>query len=156
MYYKVERVGSLVSGDQGAVAHSTFLGFWDGQTEFRVVDTVMNQQQGHQFLYNIQPSDASEWGCGSAYDYGYTAEWQCAEWYLSSTDQSYRFFHDGVEVEGIAVDHGVTDGCGSPNRDVPADLGELNLGVWTYQEMAESFVIWFDDLAIGSARIGCY
>lgn len=153
--YKVERVGTLASSDAGAVAHSTFLAFWDGSSEFRVFDTVMNQQKKHQFLYNIQPSGESEWGCGSAYDFTYPSEWECVEWFVSATEQSYRFFLDGTEVDSIAVADGMTDGCGTPNRSIPANLGELSLGLYTYQMMTEGFIVWFDDLAIGTSRLGC-
>lgn len=153
--YRVERIGSLASTDSGAVAHSTFLAFGDGSSEFRVFDTVMNQQQKHQFLYNIQPSGDSEWGCGSGYDFTYPADWECVEWFFSAADQSYRFFADGIEVGSIAVAGGTTDGCGTPNRSIPEDLGQLSLGLYTYQAMGEGFVVWFDDLAIGTARLGC-
>ena len=152
LYYKVEQVGTMQSP---GVAHSTLVSFWDGSSEFRVVDTVMNQQLAHQFLYNIQPSGDAEWGCGSPYDYSYSAAWQCVEWYFSSSEQTYRFFNDGTEVSSIGVQSGLTNGCGSPNRPIPTDVGQLNLGIYTYQAVSQGFVVWFDDLAIGSERVGC-
>ncbi len=155
VFYKVEQIGSMASTDTGAVAHSTFVSFSDDDSEFRVLDTVMNQSLDHQFLYNIQPSGDSEWGCGSSYDFNYGGDWQCAEWQLASDSQSYRFFFEGVEVGALALSGGTTERCGTANRDIPADLGNMNVGIYTYQSMATGFVVIFDDLAIGSERVGC-
>jgi hypothetical protein len=156
-----------------AFVHSTMVSF-SGQSpddgldlNVRVVDTV-KQSAGnggaHQFLYNVQPPNNTrpEFGRGSSYDYEFDGEWHCVEWFIDSSEQAYRFFFDGTEVEELALHNGpgVYDGPHvDPNEDdhtdIPSSWGELRVGWINYQGAPPGFTTWIDDVAIAEQRVGC-
>jgi hypothetical protein len=145
IYYKVKTPISLPSG--GGVIHGTLVAL-QGASESRVVDTVVNSQGKHQFLYNL-PDDSC---CtGSAYDYAsFDGAWHCAEWYVDAATQSYRFFYEGNEVTSI----GFRDS--SPMRSRIEQFGSVVLGWINYQMPAPPhYEVWLDDLAIDDERVGC-
>jgi hypothetical protein len=144
VFYKVKTPAPLPA--QGGVIHNTLVAL-KGATEARVVDTVVNSQGKHQFLYNL-PDDSC---CnGSSYDYAsYDGAWHCAEWYVDATTQSYRFFFEGSEATSIGFKNA------SPQRMRLENITALYLGWINYQTPKTPYEAWFDDLAIDDQRIGC-
>jgi hypothetical protein len=155
IFYKVK---TPAPAPASGVIHSTIVA-WEamspisGTNEVRVVDTVENTQGRHQYLYNVQTSDRGEFGKGSTYDFSYDGAWYCAEWFVDYATQAYRFFLDGEELESIAI----TNGAGNfQNSELPSAFTALAIGWNNYQQApSPGFVAWIDDVAIGSARIGC-
>jgi hypothetical protein len=144
IFYKVKTPFPLPAG---GVIHNTLVGL-RGSSESRVVDTVVNSDGDHQFLYNL-PDDSC---CtGSAYDYhSYDGEWHCAEWYVDATTQSFRFFFDGVEVKSV----GFNNRPGGAARI--EEFSSIAVGWINYQTPQPPYYeAWFDDLAIDDERIGC-
>ena len=144
IFYKVKTPAPLPT--QGAVIHNTLVGL-KGSTEARVVDTVVNSQGKHQFLYNL-PDDSC---CtGSAYDYAsYDGAWHCAEWYVDAATQTYRFFFEGAEVSSIGFSNG------AQQRAHIEPFSAILLGWINYQTPTRPYETWFDDLAIDDRRVGC-
>ncbi len=144
IFYKVKTPVAL----DGMYVHNTFVAFGHPDLgnggESRLVDTVVDPQGAHQFLFNV-PDDSC--CAGSSYDYAYEGDWHCAEWYVDGATQSYRFFYDGTEVEDIAF------------MDVEGahiDAFESIIVGWiNYQSPSTPNEGWFDDLAIDDAQIGC-
>jgi hypothetical protein len=144
IFYKVKTPFPLPNG---GVIHNTLVGL-RGSSESRVVDTVVNSNGAHQFLYNL-PDDSC---CtSSAYDYhSYDGKWHCAEWYIDATTQSFRFFFEGTEVTSLAFQ----------NRPGGAarieQFSSIAVGWINYQTPDPPYYeAWFDDLAIDDARVGC-
>jgi hypothetical protein len=126
--------------------HVTFVGLL-GTTENRVVDTV--QEPGgnvHQWLFN-NPDDQG--GVATAYDWTFDADWHCAEWYVDVAAKSYRFFHDSEEVTALAF-------TGKQDSQM-SSYTSIIVGATHYQDTALNppFVVWFDDLAVADAQVGC-
>lgn len=144
VFYKVKTPAPLPA--QGAVIHNTLVAL-KGSSESRVVDTVVNSQGKHQFLYNL-PDDSC---CGgSSYDYAsYDGAWHCAEWYVDASTQTYRFYFEGKEVPSIGFSNQ------SPQRARMESFGAVVLGWINYQTPKTPYESWFDDLALDDARIGC-
>jgi hypothetical protein len=145
IFYKVKTPFPLPNG--GGVIHNTLVGL-RGSSESRVVDTVVNSNGDHQFLYNL-PDDSC---CtGSAYDYrSYDGAWHCAEWYIDAKTQSFRFFFEGTEVTSI----GFTNRPGGAARI--EQFSSIAVGWINYQTPDPPYYeAWFDDLAIDDARVGC-
>lgn len=127
-----------------------------GEAWYRVVDTVQNAERMHQFLFNVQPASSGEYGKGSAYDWAFSSEWQCAEWHVDGENQRYRFFLGGEELTTIAIDNGPSDyGTGSDRTHLPSTFSSVAIGWYNYQSAAPGFVAWLDDFALGAERIGC-
>ncbi len=144
IFYKVKTPVAL----DGMYVHNTFVAFGRPEgsngNESRVVDTVVDPQGTHQFLFNV-PDDSC--CAGSSYDYSYDDEWHCAEWYVEGDTQSFRFFYDGVEVTDIAF---------SGNQGAHIDgFASIIVGWIDYQNPSTPNEGWFDDLAIDDAQIGC-
>lgn len=144
VFYKVKTPAPLPN--QGAVIHNTIVGL-KGSTEARVVDTVVNSEGKHQFLYNL-PDDSC---CsGSSYDYAsYDGSWHCAEWYVDASTQTYRFFFEGTEVKSIGFSNH------SPQRSHIEAFSAVLLGWINYQTPSKPYEAWLDDLAIDDQQIGC-
>jgi hypothetical protein len=114
--------------------HSTMVALYgmgpvNGNEEVRVVDTVKDANQKHQFLYNVQPSGA-EFGKGSPYNWSFDGNWHCAEWHIDATTQSYAFYYDGAEVTSIAINNGPGNYVGS---DIPMAFTDVRVGWNNYQ-----------------------
>ena len=85
-----------------------------------------------------------------------TGAWQCVEFQVDGAQGHIRTWLDGAEVPGLVVD-------GVPTNDIDRQwlnrtnwrptLGDLRLGWESYGEGADT--LWFDDVAVGNARIGC-
>lgn len=163
--YRVERdlqgLGALASHHWGRIfykvktpvtlagyLHNTFVAFGrpdaGNGNESRVVDTVVDPQGKHQFLFNV-PDDSC--CAGSSYDYAYDANWHCAEWFVDGDTSSSQFFYDGNEVKDIALTN-------EPDAHI-ADFQSVIVGLINYQSPSTPNEVWFDDLALHTARIGC-
>ena len=83
-----------------------------------------------------------------------TGAWQCIEFHLAQG--TLETFVDGEVVPGLTVD-------GTPTLDVDgqwlrpgaftAEVEDLRLGWESYG--SQPMTLWFDDVAVGSARLGC-
>jgi hypothetical protein len=141
IFYKVQSPAPKPSS--GAVIHLT-LAALEGTTENRIVDIVEQSDGTHQWIYNV-PDDSC---CtGSAYSWSFDTNWHCAEWYVDVSAKSYRFFTDTTEVTSLAFTNNANAKMSSYTAIV--------LGSIFYQTPPSPFVIWFDDLAIDDAQIGC-
>lgn len=140
IFYKV---GAPPVKPVSGVLHITLLSL-QGTIEDRVVDTVEDMNGKHQWLFNV-PDDSC---CtSSTYDWSFDNDWHCAEWYVDSSSQSYRFFTDGTEVTSI----GFTNRSGAKMSSFTA----VGVGAIFYQAVPSAVVMWFDDLAIDDNQIGC-
>ncbi len=140
IFYKVQ---SPAQKPNGGVIHLTLTAL-EGTTEDRVVDTVENSSGAYQFLFNI-PDDSC---CvATSYDYHFDDGWHCAEWHVSVPDQSYQFWIDGTEVRSLAF----TGRAGAKM----SNFKSVAVGAIFYQKPPSPIVVWFDDLAIDDARVGC-
>lgn len=142
VFYKVK---SPVAKNPSNVLHVTFVSLM-GTTENRVVDIVEQQNSNvHQWLFN-NPNDQG--GKASAYNWAFDADWHCAEWFVDVGAKSYRFFSDEEEVTELAF-------TGVDNQ--MSDYEQIIVGATHYQSdtLSEPFVMWFDDLALDDAQIGC-
>jgi hypothetical protein len=136
--------------------HSTMVALYgmgpvNGNEEVRVVDTVKDANDKHQFLYNVQPSGA-EFAKGSAYNWTFDGNWHCAEWHIDAPTQTYTFYYDGVEVTSIAIHNGAGNYDGS---DIPSAFTDLRIGWNNYQSAPPGFVAYIDEVALDVNRIGC-
>jgi hypothetical protein len=150
IFYKVQQPVPAV------FVHSTMValqgvGPTRGPEEVRVVDTVKNANGTHQFLYNVQPSGA-EFGTGSPYSWMFDDKWHCAEWHIDGPTQSYHFYFDGTEVTSIAIDNGPANYAGT---DIPPSFSQVRIGWNNYQSAPPGFVVWIDEVALDTTRIGC-
>ncbi len=126
------------------VLHVTWVGLY-GTGENRIVDIVENTSGKHQWLYN-NPNDQGS--LGSSYDWSFDDAWHCAEWYIDVSTKSYRFFSDSTEVTQISF-------MNKADAQM-SDYKNIIVGGTFYQTgLSGPFTIWFDDLAIDDARIGC-
>jgi hypothetical protein len=149
IFYRVQSPAPQLAS-QGP--HATFVAL-EGNLragELRVVDTQQNTSGKIQLLANT-PDDQ----CCTGTDFTYTVwdgNWHCAEWYVDSGNQSYRFFLDSTEVTALAFDYG----DGSTKADMPPAFTSVGVGAIFYTPTLPSpLVTWFDDLAIDDAQIGC-
>jgi hypothetical protein len=136
--------------------HSTMVALYgmgpvNGNEEVRVVDTVKDANQKHQFLYNVQPSGA-EFAKGSPYNWTFDGNWHCAEWHIDAPTQSYAFYYDGAEVTSITINNGPGNYDGS---DIPSAFTDVRVGWNNYQSAPPGFVAWIDEVALDISRIGC-
>lgn len=85
-----------------------------------------------------------------------TNQWTCVEYMVNGTAGTVRTWVGGTEVPGLVVD-------GTPTRDIDSQwlnranwrpaLTDLRLGWESYGGDADT--LWFDDVVLGSTRIGC-
>lgn len=149
IFYKVKSPASIPPAADppgNGVIHNTLVGL-KGSTESRVVDTVVNGEGKHQFLYNL-PDDS----CCTGSDYLYTSydgKWHCAEWYVDAALQEFRFFYDNAAVK---IDFKY--GAGSTKAQI-GQYTQIIVGWINYQTPKTPNQAWFDDLAIDDNRIGC-
>jgi len=108
---------------------------------------VENTQDRFQWLYNVQPYNSDpEFGDGTNYDYSWPGEWQCMEWFWSSTLQDGTLW---IDEEEIPVDVGSNH---APELPV---FENLAVGWANYQPAGAGFVVWIDEVAFHASRIGC-
>jgi hypothetical protein len=85
-----------------------------------------------------------------------TEQWTCVEFTVDGAAGTAQTWVDGTDVPGLQVD-------GVPTRDIDSQwlnrpgwrpsLTDLRLGWESYGEGSDT--LWFDDVAVGSSRIGC-
>jgi hypothetical protein len=85
-----------------------------------------------------------------------TNTWTCVEYTVDGAAGTLRTYLDGVEVTGLVVD-------GVPTHDVDSQwlargawrpaLTDLRLGWESYGSDADT--LWFDDILVGTSRVGC-
>ncbi len=82
-------------------------------------------------------------------------KWVCLEWQLAASDNAINVWIDGVAHPEMGVttkDHG-----GSTVDFVFPSFTSIWFGWWLYQggPSPGQFDVWFDDIAIGTTRLGC-
>jgi hypothetical protein len=140
VFYKAGQSGTT---PKTGVIHITMLAL-EGTTENRVVDTVVATSGSHQWLFNI-PDDSC--CAGSPYNWKFDDAWHCAEWNIDVATSSFKFFSDGVEVPQLTF----TGKAGARMSTYTA----IGLGTIYYQVPPSNIAMWFDDLAVDDARVGC-
>ena len=85
-----------------------------------------------------------------------TNQWECIEFNVNQEQTAMSTWLNGTEVNGLHLDN-------KPTKDVDAQwlnrsnwhptLADLRLGWENYSNADDT--VWFDDVAIGSQRIGC-
>jgi hypothetical protein len=158
LFYRVQLPVPTVNASKNGgntVIHSTLVGLnadrpsGGGTAEYRVLDTIMNTSKKHNYIYNVQTSNAGEFGHETAYSYDYKDSWTCAEWHVDNSAKNYSLYIDGMEIAGVAV---VSD---QPRGEIPASFLELRLGWYNYQAGDGGFTAWIDEVAVNTTRIGC-
>jgi hypothetical protein len=155
IFYRVQLPAAVPPS--GNVLHSTLVGFQgngprNGNSEYRVVDTVEDANGKHQFLWNVQPASVAEFGKGSPYNWMYDGKWHCAEWHVDGPTQSYHFYIDSAEVTQIAINNGAGNTNGT---DIPNVFSQAHVGWNNYQNASPGFVAWIDEVAMHTTRVGC-
>jgi hypothetical protein len=108
---------------------------------------VENTGMKFQWIYNVQPDNAPEFGDGTAYDYTWPGIWQCLEWSYDQPSQRGTLWIDGAQIP-------LTVGKSHP-PEIPV-FTSLGVGWANYQNApGEGFVVWIDEVAIDPKRIGC-
>lgn len=108
---------------------------------------VENINKKMQWIYNVQPSNGDpEFAEGTGYDYEWTGEWQCMEWFYDEPSQQGGLWIDGVEMP-------ITPGANHA-AEIPV-FSSLGVGLANYQPAGDGFTVWFDELAYDAERIGC-
>jgi hypothetical protein len=82
--------------------------------------------------------------------------WACAEWMFDGPHNTMRFWLDGTEVPGLAMT-GLGQGCVNQPADFPwlaPSFERVELG-WESYQADDARTIWIDDVALGTARLGC-
>jgi len=83
--------------------------------------------------------------------------WACVEWKYDTPNQGLRFWLDGVAITALSVDH-TGQGCVNDVSTHPwtgPNFTALHLGIQLYQASNIQIQYWIDDVAVGSARLGC-
>jgi hypothetical protein len=158
LFYRVQLPAPTVNPSKNGgntVIHSTLVGLnadrpsGGGTAEYRVLDTIMNTSKKHNYIYNVQTSNAGEFGHETAYTYDYKDSWVCAEWHVDNAAKNYSLYIDGAEITGVAVAND------QPRGEIPASFLELRLGWYNYQAGDGGFTAWIDEVAVNTTRIGC-
>lgn len=85
-----------------------------------------------------------------------TNRWTCVEFLVDGAQGRLQTWVDGTAVTGLAADGTPThdiDGQWSNRANWRPNLTDLRLGWESYGEGADT--LWFDDVAVSSARTGC-
>ncbi len=89
--------------------------------------------------------------------------WSCVEWRFATAGNEMRFWLDGEELADIHIQGrgaGPNAGC-AHHQDLggewraPAAFQSLYLGFERYADSANDQDVWFDDVVIATARVGC-
>jgi hypothetical protein len=138
------------------IDHATFLAMHDandaGDLRMGGQDSVLmwNRQSDDATLPEMSPA-------GTALSVSPAPSvWHCVELAVDPTVPTLQTWFDGTQVEGlVAGSGGTTDADGEWERDTAWDprLTDARFGWESYA--AENETLWFDDIAIGRARIGC-
>jgi hypothetical protein len=82
--------------------------------------------------------------------------WSCAEWEFDGPNNTMRFWLNGTELTDLAMT-GTGQGCVNQPATFPWDapsFERVDLG-WESYQMDGARVIWIDDVALGTQRLGC-
>lgn len=82
--------------------------------------------------------------------------WACMEWYFDGVTNTQKFWLDGKAIDDLTVT-GQGDGCISQETESKwlfPSFSRLNLG-WTSYQTDTPREVWIDDVAVGTAPIGC-
>jgi hypothetical protein len=82
--------------------------------------------------------------------------WTCAEWMFDGPNNTMRFWLNGSELTDLAMT-GTGQGCVHQAADFPwlaPSFERIDLGWESYQD-DDARVIWIDDVALGTQRLGC-
>jgi Cellulose binding domain len=85
-----------------------------------------------------------------------TNRWTCVEFMVDGAQGHLSTWVDGAQVAGLVADGTPThdiDGQWSSRANWRPNLTDLRLGWESYGEGADT--LWFDDVALGTSRIGC-
>jgi hypothetical protein len=166
--YKMDSADA--TGDR--YAHVTFMQinngigtYSTGQTvtqSLRVVDSVGSTRlmqstpdDSVQYLLNIDTGGPDgELNVDTPYEYSWTGEWTCMEWFTDSAAQQIRLYEDGALV--YEIDDDLTFVGPSTGATIDYTLGEsldLRIGMFTYNGVAVSGS--FKDVAVKTTRLGC-
>jgi hypothetical protein len=136
---------------QSGVLHADFiegLGPGPGGSNHNVRwGIVANTQMKFQWIYNVQPSNgAPEFAEGTSYDYDWSGDWQCIEWYYDQPTQTGTLWIDDVEMP---IEPGANHAA-----EIPV-FESLGVGLANYQDAGDGYTVYFDELAYHDQRIGC-
>jgi len=82
--------------------------------------------------------------------------WTCVEWEFDGPNNSMHFWLGGTEYTDIAMT-GMGQGCVNQPATFPwlaPSFEQIDLG-WESYQMDGARVIWIDDVALGTKRLGC-
>lgn len=85
-----------------------------------------------------------------------TGAWTCAEWMFDGPNTTMRFWLNGAELTDLTMT-GTGQGCVNQAADYPwsaPSFERIDLGWESYQDDGAR-VIWIDDVALGTQRLGC-
>lgn len=167
----------LFFGNAGALASlgsNFYARFWvrfsaalqDGHTTFAAMkdatsgkDLRMGGQNGV-LMYNREPDDATlpamSPAGGALSVKPPPLEWHCIEFHIDGSQGLLQTWFDGAAVTGLQVDQQPTpdvDEQWMRNTTWRPSLQDFRLGWESYA--GGEMTLWFDDVALGSARIGC-
>lgn len=108
---------------------------------------VENTAMKMQWIYNVQPSNGDpEFAEGTGYEYAWTGEWQCIEWFYDQPAQMGSVWIDDVQLPIVpGTNHAA---------EIPV-FSSLGVGLANYQPAGAGYTVWFDELAYDDERIGC-
>jgi hypothetical protein len=84
-------------------------------------------------------------------------KWTCLEWHFKGATNELELWVDGV-ADAKAHVVGKGDGCianGTGGTWVAPTFNSLELGFAVYGASTAGFSVWYDDVALGKARVGC-
>jgi hypothetical protein len=155
IYYKVALPSPR---PPSGVIHATFVTLTGNlaeggrAAEFRVLDTVTANNNRHQFLYNVQPNGAREFGRGTSYNWMFDGRFHCAEWFIDEVNQEFRLYIDEGANPVLAFRNGPGRYTGS---QIPKSFNGIHLGVTHYQNSRTGYNVSLDELVIDTKRVGC-
>ena len=81
--------------------------------------------------------------------------WVCLEWMFDGSANQTKFWWDGVEHPSLATSS--TNHGGTSDAFVLPQFDAMWIGWWLYQANTDppAFDVWFDEVAVDYARIGC-
>jgi hypothetical protein len=81
--------------------------------------------------------------------------WTCMEFHVDETTGQLEFWLNGTSVSGLSYDGGSTGvDMGWLTGGPPAPVVPISFGLgWLH--LNDNYTVWYDDVALGAARIGC-
>ena len=81
--------------------------------------------------------------------------WACVEFHVDAAHGFLTLWLNGQQIQGLGYQGGSTQGVDDQwARGAPSPLAPLNLGLG-WLGLNDQRTVWFDDVALASARIGC-